>query len=103
LYKKSLEIIKDFYINYSRTNGRKEFSNKTIKVIKMFHQLKQKFRCKLITQNAKVEVLKTYWNRMLFYLTKNAYEAKDEGMRNLVNSISMINSRVQEFILTYYI
>lgn len=62
-----------------------------------------RMRSKVLTKDAKVDVLKAMWDLKLFHWLTKATKTKDEGMKHLIMLIQKVNPDVVEWLLTHYI
>ena len=62
-----------------------------------------RMRGKVLTKDAKVDVLKTMWDLKLFHWLTKATKTKDEGMKHLITLIQKVNPEVMEWLLSHYI
>jgi hypothetical protein len=68
----------------------KDFKDKCQDFLRYIHFIQRRIKDKLKTLQAKVDVVRQYWDQCLFSWLKKASLLGDEGMKKLLNRIMLV-------------
>lgn len=86
-----------------RNNGRWVLAQQMRKVHVQLRQMQYRFQDQIDMRLAKIRVLKEYWNKMYFEISKVARRDKDEPVKFLMKKINIVPDNVVTAVLAHYV
>lgn len=96
-------ILKRFFQHYFWELMTAQMVRRTRYFNKLIAFMQRRMRDKCVTGDAKMHIVKTHWDNMLFRWYSTAKNQKDPGMLKILKDIMNVSGPVKEFVLSQYV